>query len=100
MNFDNPTVEDRQWLAFLSSYAMKGLKAQPTWSDDDVEKLLLCNHEWNEDVSWWCVPVSAMEEIAFDSRTPDRWSQLLQRMVQHAKDTNQLSIHPNSNFQL
>jgi hypothetical protein len=100
MNFDNPTVEDRQWLAFVSSYPLKQLKAKLTWSDDDVEELLLCNHEWNEDVSWWCVPVSALEEIAFDSRTPERWVNLIQRMVQHAKDNNQSTIHPDSGFEL
>ena len=100
MDFDNPTVEDRQWIAFLGSYRMKVIQAQSTWTDEDVEKLLLCYHEWNEDVSWWCVPVSALSEIAFDSRTPDRWSHLLQRMVQHAKATNQLSIHPDSGFEL
>lgn len=100
MDLTNPTYDDLQLLEFLSSYRLKVLKAQPTWTPDDIEKLLLCYHQWEESLLLWSVPVSALTEIAFDSRTPDGWSYLLQRMVQHAKATNQLSIHPDSKFEL
>ncbi|MDB5239612.1 MAG: hypothetical protein JWP57_237 [Spirosoma sp.] len=100
MDLTNPTTSDLQYLAFLNSHTLNELNAKPIWTDEDVETLLLANHQWDETISWWCVPVEALSSLAFDSRTPDGQALLLQRMVQFAKANNLSSINPNSGFTL
>ncbi|MBN8824754.1 MULTISPECIES: hypothetical protein [unclassified Spirosoma] len=48
------------------------------WSESDFEEIMRCSSEWNADMQGWILPLSSVEKLAFDARTPDRQARSLQ----------------------
>ncbi|WP_080059249.1 hypothetical protein [Spirosoma aerolatum] len=48
------------------------------WSESDFEEIMRCSSEWNADMQSWILPLSSVEKLAFDARTPDRQARSLQ----------------------
>jgi hypothetical protein len=71
MNIDNPSPSDLIVIGNAQQRRWAEIDAQPVWSDDDFEEAVYCKNVWFPETGTWNISITALEQFAFDPRTPE-----------------------------
>ncbi|GAB4005964.1 hypothetical protein GCM10028808_06940 [Spirosoma migulaei] len=62
---------------------LRELNALDKWTEPEFEEVIHCSNEWDSQKQGWIFPLSAIEKLAFDVRTPDKQAQSLQMIAKY-----------------
>ncbi|QMW02616.1 hypothetical protein [Spirosoma foliorum] len=59
------------------------LNSLDKWTEAEFEEVVRCSNEWDAKQQGWIFPLTAIERLAFDARTPDKQARSLQIIAKH-----------------
>ncbi|GAB4035492.1 hypothetical protein [Spirosoma jeollabukense] len=91
INVDNPTPSQVAQMAGVQKRRLADLQQLPHWSNSQFEEVLFCMQTWSEEQQEWIHQVEPICQLAFDVRVPKAYADKLGQLINHWRDSGQLS---------
>jgi hypothetical protein len=83
MRTKQPVPKEVAIIVHRQKKRLSELNALDKWTETEFEEVIHCSNEWDPHQQGWIFPLSAIEKLAFDARTPDKQARSLQLIAKY-----------------